>query len=200
MSDPALTLIPARHGKAAFVDAGQRIRVVNTHGSQVLDTWAFNRHDLREHMSMEHTRSFNSKIYAGAGDTMVTNRRRPILHWLEDSSPGRHDTLLCACNRYIYEELGCRAYHRNCSDNLHEALAALGLSAPETPSPLNLFMNIPVDADGSITRLPPASRPGDHVLLRAEVDLVLVFSACPQDITPINGPACTPLDAHFAII
>jgi uncharacterized protein len=192
-------LIPARHGRAALVRQGRSVRVVNTHGSQVLDTWAFSRADPAEHMSMEHTRSFNSRLFPAVGDVMVTDRRRPILRWLEDTSPGRHDTLLPACNRSIYEELGCREYHRNCADNLHEALAELGLSVPFTPSPLNLFMNIPIGPDGAVVRLPPASRPGDRVVLRAEMDLVIVFSACPQDITPINGPACTPTDAHFSI-
>lgn len=194
-----LIRIPARHGKAAVVRRGQRVRVVNTHGSQVLDTWAFSRADLDEHMSMEHFRSYNSKLFPAVGDAMITNRRRPILCWVEDTSPGRHDTLLPACNRAIYEELGCLGYHRNCADNLHEALAELGLSVPWTPGPLNLFMNIPIGAGGAVVRLPPESRPGDYVVLGAEMDLVIVFSACPQDITPINGPACTPTDAHFAI-
>ena len=194
-----LIRVPACHGKAALVRQGQRVRVVNTHGSQVLDTWAFSRADPAEHMSMEHTRSFNSKLFHAVGDAMVTDRRRPILRWVKDTSPGRHDALLPACNRAIYEELGCREYHRNCADNLHEALAELGLSVSFTPSPLNLFMNIPIGADGAVVRLPPASRRGDQVVLRAEMDLVIVVSACPQDITPINGPACTPTDAHFAI-
>ena len=53
----AAITISARKGKAAFVEKGQRIRVINTHGEQVVDTWAFNRADLREFMSMEHTRA-----------------------------------------------------------------------------------------------------------------------------------------------
>jgi uncharacterized protein YcgI (DUF1989 family) len=159
--------------------------VINTYGSQVLDTRAFNSHYVDEYMSMEHTRSINSCIYPRVGGSLVTNRRRPILTIIEDTSPGIHDTVLCACNRYIYEELGADASHRNCEDNLHEALSELGLNIPSTPSPLNLFMNTPVLADGSIERRSPQSRPGDHVVMRANMDLVIVFSACPQDITPI---------------
>ena len=64
-------------------------------------------------------------------------------------------------------ELGVTEYHRNCSDNMHEALATLGITVPWTPSPLNLFMNVPVDGEGRLDRVPPTSRPGDHVLLRA---------------------------------
>ncbi len=191
--------IPAARGKAARVAAGQAVRVVNTHGTQVLDTWAFNADDPTEYLSMAHSRSFNSTIYPRVGTVLVTSRRRPILTLTEDSSPGFHDTLLCACNREIYQELGVEAYHRNCQDNLHEALAELGLSVTDTPNPLNLFMNTPVVEGGGIDRRPPATKPGDFVVLRAEMGLVIAFSACPQDITPINGPELTPRDAHFTV-
>ena len=199
MEDPQAICIPAARGMAARVSAGQQVKVVNSHGTQVLDTWAFNAADLTEHMSMAHTRSFNSSIYPAVGTVLVTSRRRPILALLEDTSPGLHDTLLCACNLEIYQELGVEDYHRNCQDNLHEALAALGLSVTDTPNPLNLFMNTPVVEGGAIDRRPPASKPGDYVLLRVEMDLVIAFSSCPQDITPINGPELTPRDAHFSI-
>jgi uncharacterized protein len=188
--------IPARRGKAIQVEGGRSIKVINTFGQQVLDTWAFNRSDLREHMSMEHSRSRLSKVNPSAGDTMVTNSRRPIITLVEDTSPGIHDTLLCACNAALYRELGCTAYHRNCEDNLHEALAELGCDVAWTPAALNLFMNTPFDAQGLIDRKPPASRAGDHVILRAEMDLVIAFSACPQDLSVINGVARQPTDAH----
>ena len=191
--------IPAAQGIAARVAARQCVRVINTHGTQVLDTWAFNAADAAEHMSMAHSRSVNSRIYPAVGDAQVSNRRRPMLTLVEDNSPGLHDTLLCACSREIYRELGVEAYHRNCEDNLHEALAALGIAVAETPNPLNLFMNTPVVENGAIDRRAPASKPGDDLVLRAEMDLVAVFSACPQDITPINGPELTPRDAHFRI-
>jgi uncharacterized protein YcgI (DUF1989 family) len=129
----------------------------------------------------------------------VTNRRRPILTIIEDTWRGIHDTVLCACNRYIYDELGAAASHLNFDDNLHEALSELGLAIPNTPGPLNLFMNTPVLPDGSIERRPPQSRPGDRIIMRANMDLVIVFSACPQDITPINGPELTPCDSHFEV-
>lgn len=197
MNDPHE--IPASYGTAILIAKGDRIRVMNTYGNQVLDTWAFNRADMSEAMSMEHTRSVNSRIYPRIGDVLVSTRRRPMLRITEDTSPGCHDTLLCACNRAIYEELGCTSYHRNCEDNLHEALASVTLSYPTTPAPLNLFMNIPVDSDGSIRREAPVSRPGDAVELLCEMDLVLVFSACPQDITTINGDSRTPRDVHYRI-
>jgi uncharacterized protein YcgI (DUF1989 family) len=194
-----LDVVPARHGRAIRLSRGQTIKIVSVHGTQVLDLWAFRADDLTECMSMEHTRSKNSKITLSIGDSYVSDRRRPMLTVLEDTSPGIHDTLLCACNSYIYEEAGCREYHRNCSDNLHEALAEIGLKFPFTPGPLNVFMNIPVNADRGISRLPPSTRPGDYLKLKAEMDLIVVISACPQDISVINGADRTPRDVHFAV-
>ena len=200
MTGTSLITIPARRGKAAVVSAGQRVRVVNTHGQQVVDTWAFRRDDLDEFMSMEHSRTAIGRVMPSLGQSMATNHRRPILTLVEDTSGGIHDTLLAACDRYRYELLGCTEYHDNCTDNLAAALAELGLTPPETPSPWNLFMNIPVGPDGRLSFEPPVSSPGDYVLLRAEMDCVVAFSACPQDIVPINGVDCVPTEAHFQVL
>jgi len=200
MNDTSVVTIPARKGKAAFVGAGQRVKVINTHGQQVVDTWAFNSNSLAEFMSMEHARTAMGRIMPKVGDSLVTNQRRPILTVEEDTTPGIHDTLLAACDRFRYQLLGCVDYHDNCTDNLAAALAELGLTPPETPSPLNLFMNIPVRADGTVSFEPPVSKPGDYIVFRAEMACVVAFSACPQDMVPINGVACAPTEAHFQII
>jgi uncharacterized protein len=192
--------IPARCGKATRLGRGQRVRVVNTTGSQVVDTWAFDAADLREAMSMAHSRVAIGRIVPRVGDTLVTNRRRPILTLVADDSGGVHDTLFAACDRWRYELLGCTGYHDNCTDNLAAALAELGLAAPEVPAPLNLFMNIPVFADGRVEVCPPVATPGSAVELRAEMDCVVAFSACPQDLLPVNGRAMTPTSAHFEIL
>ena len=197
MAEP--NLIPARRGAAAFVEAGERVRVINTHGAQVVDTWAFVRHDLREHMSMEHTRATLEKICPTVGDHLYTNRRRPIVTLVGDDSPGRHDTLMAACDNPRYGLLGCTEYHDNCQDNLHAALQGLGLRVDETPSPLNIFMHIPWQLDGKLSWEAPVSKPGDVVTLEARLDLVIAFSACPQDILPINGETRAPTEAHFSI-
>jgi uncharacterized protein YcgI (DUF1989 family) len=195
-----LITIPARRGKAAHVAAGQTVRVVNTHGAQVVDTWAFSRADPGEFMSMEHSRASMLRLRPRVGDALVSNRRRPMLTLTEDTAGGVHDTLIAACDRWRYEGLGCTGHHDNCADNLAAALAELGLAAPETPSPLNLFMNIPWTADGTVAFDPPVSTPGCFVSLSAEMDLVIAFSACPQDILPINGVARRPTEAHFALL
>jgi uncharacterized protein YcgI (DUF1989 family) len=144
MADIARDQVPARQGRAIPMKRGQVVRVINTHGQQVVDTWAFARDDVREFMSMEHTRASLSRIIPKTGDALVTNRRRPILTLVADTSPGIHDTLIAACDRYRYELLGCTTYHDNCTDNLLAAMSKLGLQPSAIPSPLNLFMNIPV--------------------------------------------------------
>jgi uncharacterized protein len=71
--------IPARRGKATRLAAGQSVRIVNTYGQQVVDTWAFNAADMKEFMSMEHARIFINRIIPKPGDPLVTNHRRPVL-------------------------------------------------------------------------------------------------------------------------
>jgi uncharacterized protein len=192
--------IPARRGKAAHVALGQHITVINIHGEQVVDTWAFNSDDLSEFMSMEHTRAHTLRLVPRVGDILRTNRRRPILTLVEDTSGGVHDTLIAACDRYRYAFLGVEGHHDNCADNLMAALTDLGLKSSHVPSPLNLFMNIPWSQDGGLSFAAPSKPlPGSYVRLRAEMDLVIAFSACPQDVLPINGRACRPVEAHFRI-
>jgi uncharacterized protein YcgI (DUF1989 family) len=193
----SLQRIPARRGVAVRVERGARVEVVNTHGQQVVDTWAFI--DSEEWMSMEHSRLHMGKLNPEVGDALVTNRRRPILTLVEDTSGGVHDTLLAACDRERYELLGATEPHDNCTENLHAALAAIDLTVPATPSPLNLFENARPAPDGTIAISPPVSTPGSSVTFAVELDAVLVFSACPQDIVATNGPGLTPTDAHFRV-
>ena len=105
--------IPARGGKAVSIRQGQAVKVINTHGEQVVDTWAFNAEDMSEFMSMDATRATLQKLIAGVGDSYYSNRRKPILTVEEDTSPGIHDTLMAACDNERYGLLGCTDYHDN---------------------------------------------------------------------------------------
>ncbi len=192
-------LIRARQGVAHRIAKGAVVRIINTHGSQVVDFWAFNTADLGECMSMEHTRASIGRINPRVGDRLVTNQRRPILTVIEDTSPGIHDTLIAACDVYRYQLLGAKGYHDNCADNLGSALESLGLRRVVHPCPFNLFMNIPVREDGTVSFEPPLTKPGDSIAFRAEMDAVVAFSACPQDMVPINGKDCVIHDAHYEI-
>ena len=196
--DSALKTIPARRGVATHLKKGQTIKVINTHGSQVVDFWAFNADHPGEFMSMEHCRVALGRYRPISGDTLITNQRRKILKFVEDTSPGVHDTMMAACDRFRYEQLGCTEYHDNCTDNLWEALASVRFKPTETPCPFNLWQNTPVDSTGSIEQLPTVSKRGDFVLFKALMDIVVCFSACPQDIVQINSGR--PKNAHYQII
>ena len=194
--------IPARHGRALRLARGQAVRLINTHGTQVVDCWAWNAADLHDHMCMEASRVWTQRLNPIVGDSFVTTRRLPILTLVEDTSPGVHDTFMAACDRHRYELLGVRAYHRNCLDNMFEGMRALGV---EPPAPIlasfNIFMNIAVQQDGrSLLTGPAVSKPGDYVTLRAEMDCFVAFSACPQDIVPIQGETGVPMAAHYEIL
>lgn len=195
--------IPARHGKAVRLNAGQAVKLVNTHGTQVVDCWAWNAYDLHEHMSMEATRVWTQRLNPAVGDSFVTVLRQPILTIVEDTSPGVHDTFMAACDRHRYGLLGVRGYHRNCRDNMFEAMQELGVTAPAPIlASFNVFMNIAVQPDGnSLDTRPTVSRPGDYIVLRAEMDCYVAFSACPQDIVRIQDAGeNVPRDAHFEVL
>ena len=200
MNEPIL--IPARRGNGAFVDRGRSIKLINTYGYQVVDVWAFNKDDLQEFMSMEHCRVSLMSLFPKAGQCLVTNKRRPILTLTEDATDGVHDMLYAACDRYRYEQLGCKEYHDNCTDNLAAIFKQMRLELPEVPCPFNAFQNsIPVGASGKIEFHPPVAGPGQHIMLRAEMDLLIAFSCCPQDLVPVNGPGGgEPRGAHFQVM
>lgn len=179
--------IPAAHGKAFRLDAGDTISVINTFGQQVVDTWAFDAKDINHRLSMELTRRYLLKLRPSVGDVLYTNYRNPILSLIGDTSDGMHDTLITACDKATYDKLGC-GEHRSCADNLAEALAEFGLSLPFTPGPINLFMNIPISNDMNIEMKACEAPPGATVTLRAEIDCYIAFSCCPMDIVPVNGP------------
>jgi uncharacterized protein len=178
--------VPAREGRAVRVAAGQSFRVIDVEGGQVADTFAFCADDIAEFHSAEHTRVHVSRLFPRVGEAFVTNRRRPILVLEEDRTPGVHDMLCAACDPERYTGLGVTGRHASCRENLERAMAGLGFDRIEIPQPINLFMNIPVGDDATLGWEPAPTRPGDFVTLRARLDCIVVVSACPQDIVPIN--------------
>lgn len=192
--------VQAGTGRAFPLSAGDQLRVTTLEGSQVVDTWALATPDLNEWLSMEHTRARLSRLFPREGDQLYSNRRRPILTLVEDTSPGVHDTLIAACDQRRYDQLGHVGPHANCADNFFTALAGVGLPRRVVPCPLNLFMNIPVDDDGALSFAPSTARPGDAVTLRAEMNVVVVLSACPQDLVPINGRQLRPTDIAAEVL
>ena len=191
--------VPPRCGVAVRVVAGRSIRVMNTHGSQVCDFWALCDGAPHEFLSMAHCHTETGGIMPAVGDVMVSNRRRPMLTITSDDSPGVHDTVIASCDWPRYQVLGCSEYHDNCADNFRMALMAIGEAAVHVPDPFNLWMNIPVSPQGRISWEAPVSSAGHSIVMRAETDIIAVMSACPQDLTPVNGDGLAPTELHFRI-
>lgn len=191
--------IEARCGVAVRLSRGQTLSVINPSGHQVCDFWVFANENLQEYLSMAHLHTALGSIFPKAGDPLVSTERRTLMTITEDSSPGVHDTVIASCDHARYRELGCADYHDNCADNLRMALMAIGLSAPAIPAPFNLWMNVPVAADGSTRFEPPVARPGDRMSFRAETEVIAAMSACPQDLTPVNGVGVAPDILQFTV-
>jgi len=196
--DAGTTLVvPPGEGRATRLSEGTRFSVVDVDGGQVGDLFAFNAGDLSEFASASHTRPLIQKLAPRPGDTIYTNLRRPILSLEEDLSPGRHDTLYAACDSQRYAMLGVTSPHRSCASNLSEAMLPFGGLAVPTPQPFNVFMEVDVDPAGNIKINPATSRPGDHLVFRALMDVVVALSSCPMDVNPISTGGITRLAIHI---
>jgi uncharacterized protein len=191
--------IPAREGRAWRVKAGASFRVIDVEGLQVGDLWAFNEADPGEYHNAPHTRVECGRLFPRVGESFWSNRRRPILTLVSDDSPGVHDMLMAACDPERFVRLGWVGPHASCQDNLLRALRELGVDSDVVPQPINLFMNTPVDSRGDIEQGAPYTKAGDSVTLRAEMDVICVLSACPQDIVRTNAGDPTPLAVELGV-
>ena len=182
-------------------------------GYQAYTTKAAAQQPQMEFLSMPHSRAATLHLRPRKDDVLVSNLRAPLLTMVEDTSGGVHDTLMAACDPQRYQGLGVEKWeeHGSCAENLVLALKELNeraglkggkavgaeVTINSVPAPLNLFMNIPWDDKGDISFSAPKSKAGGFVRLKAERDVVIVMSACPQDVLDIN--AKEPQDAHFLV-
>jgi hypothetical protein len=190
--------LPAGTGLHIPLPSGHSIDIINTHGSQVVDFWAFVKADPTEHLSMPHCRSCLEKLHFTKGDALYSSKRKRILEITEDTSPGVHDSLLSACDDERYRLLGVKGWHANCAHNLEKALEEANIRIASLPAPWNIFENVATEG-GWLEIKPPLSKKGDYVRLRALDDLVLVLSACPMDVVPTNGTDCKPQDIQYRL-
>ena len=144
-------------------------------------------------MSMEASRAWFLKLAAAVGDSFVTNRRRPILTLVEDTSGGAHDMLMAACDAQRYGLLGVKGHHDNCRDNLHAGAGRAGRDDPRHAGPAERLHEHPVDGRRALSWGEPVSPPGSYARFRAEMDLIVAFSACPRTSCPsMGGPGRRP--------
>lgn len=192
---PTISLeVPGYSGRGLRVGAGATIRVTNLHGTQIGDMFALLQSDPEEYLDTARTRLLTGRLFPTVGQNFYSNRQRPLLAFLADTSPGVHDSLYATCDTQLHELLGGGEDHPNCHDNFLSAVKNLGLDTQFVPGPVNLFQNTPVGSDGQLSAGPSPARPGDYVELRAEEDVYFVLTACSVDIgSDINGGKSKPL-------
>ena len=170
--------IPPRSGAAMTLRRGEILKVIDPEGGQVSDMVAFMADDAREGLSNGRTFDYEETIRLTTGNRLWSNRSHPMIEIVEDSV-GVHDFLLTPCSEATFRHFyPGKPVHRGCYGNLVEALTPHAIAADAIPTAFNIFMNVPVAADGRIKVEPPATSPGDFIRLRALEDLIVGLTAC----------------------
>ena len=202
--DPAAAVysfeIPAGEPWLHEVRKGQYFRIVDLKGNQAVDTLFYNAHDAGERYSAADTIRAQGNIYLTTGSPLRSNLGTSMLTIVEDTC-GRHDTLGGACSaesntvRYALETRHMHA----CRDNFLLALARhdRGLSKRDLPSNINFFMNVPVTSAGELHFADGISAAGRYVQMRAQMDVLVLISNCPQLNNPCNAYNPTPIQLQI---
>ncbi|MEO6722140.1 MAG: urea carboxylase-associated family protein [Ferruginibacter sp.] len=174
-----MNIIPPRSGVAFILKKGERLKVTDIEGQQVSDFICYSLKDNAEYLSSGRTLDYAETIYLTTGHLFYSNRSNIMFHIVEDTV-GRHDFLLAPCSAEMFRiTYGDTEPHRGCFGNLCEALKEYGIAPDNIPVCFNIFMNVPIDAvTGKLSVLPPLSRPGDYVIIEADMDLIVGMTAC----------------------
>jgi urea carboxylase-associated protein 1 len=178
------------------VAQGQVLRIVDLEGNQAVDTLFYNAGDTEERYSAIDTIRAQGNIYLATGTALRSNLGA-IMLTIEEDTCGRHDTLGGACSaesntvRYALD----KRHMHSCRDNFLLALAHhdLGLDKRDLPSNINFFMNVPVTAQGELRFADGISAAGRYVQMRAQMDVLVLISNCPQLNNPCNAYNPTPI-------
>ncbi len=194
LSQPGRCRIAPSSGVAFRLRRGVRLRVTDPEGEQVSDLMAFAVGDPDHWLSSGRTLDYEETIRLTSGNTLWSNRSEKMLTIAEDTC-GTHDFLLAPCSPEMYTllyGLPPDHDHPSCLMNLAERLGPHGMPRDRVPNTFNIFMNVPVKSDGSLSVEPPTSRPGDYIIFRAEMDLIVGLTACAAEGT--NNSMLTPID------
>ncbi len=189
-------VIEAGLGFTHELGRGQVARIVDLHGNQAVDTLFFNARDLDERYSATETIRRQGNIYLTTGSALRSSEGRVLLTIVADTC-GRHDTLGGACSaesnqvRYALD----KHYMHNCRDSFLLSLARYGhgMTKRDLSHNINFFMNVPVTPEGGLSFEDGVSGPGRYVEMRAEMDVLVLISNCPQLNNPCNAYNPTPV-------
>jgi len=187
-------VVPARAPWTAEVKAGQTLRIVDLEGNQAVDFLMYAAEDDAERYSAQDTIAAQGALFLREGSVLMSNEGRPMAV-VTATAVDYHDTIggACSCEsntlRYGHHTKSQHA----CVENFLQGNARYGRGKRDMVSNINWFMNVPVEADGSLGIVDGISAPGLFVDIRAEMDLVVVVSNCPQINNPCNGFRPTPV-------
>ncbi|MBB3953899.1 urea amidolyase associated protein UAAP2 [Novosphingobium sediminicola] len=187
-------IVPARAPWLHTIRAGQTLRIVDLEGNQAVDFLLYSADDDAERYSMQDTVSAQGNLFLREGTVLRSNEGRAMMT-IAATSVEYHDTIggACSCEsntlRYGHHTKSQHA----CVENFLEANLTQGRGKRDIVSNINFFMNVPVEADGSLGIVDGISAPGLTVDLRAEMDVIVVVSNCPQINNPCNAFNPTPV-------
>jgi urea carboxylase-associated protein 1 len=187
-------VVAARAPWSAVVPAGHLLSIVDLGGNQAVDCLLYRADDTSERYSAPDTLAAQRSLFITTGTVLRSCEGRPLMTVVADDC-GRHDTVGGACSkesntlRYGHHT----KYQHACVENFLREGARWGLGKRDLVSNINWFMNVPVEADGTLGIVDGISAPGLTVSLRAEVDTLVLVSNCPQVNNPCNGFDPTPV-------
>jgi uncharacterized protein len=185
-------IVPAREYLGLELRTGQVMRIVDVEGKQVPDLVCFNLANPRERLSTNNSRLIQKRWLLTTGHVLYSDEGNPMLA-ITDDTVGIHHASAGCCNEFANFLRYGERNTRNCLDNMAMAAAPLGLTAKDIPGAFCPFMKVIQHPDGGYEIQEPDSRAGDYLDLRAEMDLFVAISNCPQDKNPCNGFNPTPL-------
>ncbi|AHM58305.1 hypothetical protein D770_00135 [Flammeovirgaceae bacterium 311] len=184
--------ITPQSGVAFELQKGQMLKITDPFGEQVSDLICYNLYDKEEWLSSGRTMDYANAWLITKGNQLYSNRSNPMLTLIEDTC-GRHDFLLTPCSLEMFHKLyQVKGHHPSCHENLYTHLKEWGIAPDEVPTTFNIFMNVQLFADGSLSVEPPMSKAGDFVVFRAEMNLVIGLTACSAQKS--NNGSFKPID------
>ncbi|UVT22089.1 MAG: urea carboxylase-associated family protein [Nitrospira sp.] len=178
MTASQIIRIPPQSGRSFKIKRGQILRVIDPLGEQVSDLFSFSEQDHDCRLSSGRSLDYASRIYLTIGDILYANNSRPMFTIIEDTVC-LHDFLLTPCSQEMFEILyKHKGHHPSCFENLYLSLKEHGISGADISTTFNIFMNVKIDPQGALTVGIPISKAGDHIDLKAEMDMVCGLTAC----------------------
>jgi hypothetical protein len=188
------TVVPAGAPWSVRIAKGDCLRLIDLEGQQAIDFLCYDADDPTDRYNAANTLKLNNNIYLGEGCVLQSMRAREMMTIVADTC-GRHDTIYGCCSIEVDEVRFGKTKTRACQSNFEAELAKHGMGAKDMAANINFFMYVPVAADGAVAIAEGRSKPGDYVELRAEMDLLVVISNCPETDNLAAGGAPTPVRA-----